>query len=521
MIRSMSLASHQTDKTAPPRKRESIAQSLAHYTPSVLFRNVVGILNTFIRPKLLNPQCFGLWSLLNTIPSYTCYLHLGSRDYMRFAIPRLEGLGDEEAALRVEASVFWGALVPNAGVAAALLVLAAAGRWLTTEMRIGLAAMAVLVVLTCVYEYCVNLMKGRQMFRDLSRGMYLRNASQLILSVLLMLYMGIYGLYIALPAAIIISLFYLRTRYPFERVGRFSWPVYLDMVREGYPLAIFAFLMNLMVSSGRLLVAGYLSTEEVGYYALSTLALSGMLDFPGAAREVIEPRIMEEAHTLHDPSVLDRYIYRPLVINACYLPLIIAPLYFLIPPLIEWLLPLYVKGIAPLQAVLFGFYFLAVFYPLRGIIVACHRQKEAALLTALGVLINVGFSLIALKTGFGILGVSVANSASYAVLLLLMAGLLYWRCGIRFPIAKVWPVMAAFLLLCAAVWASRTLIQPLTGGGFMGAIIQSTLLVGLGFVLVTLAEYKIPLLRGLSPLSILRTMVCKRPGSNSPSSGSV
>lgn len=517
----MSFSSHQRAQCVPPRKRESIAKNLAHYTPSVLFRNVVGLLNTFIRPKLLNPHWFGLWSLLNVIPSYASYLHLGSRDYMRFAIPRLEGLGDEEAVLRVEASVFWGALIPNAGVSAALLMLAAAGRWLTTEMRIGLAAMSLLVLLTCVYEYCVNLLKGRQMFRDLSRCMYLLNSSQLVLSVVLMLYMGIYGLYIALPAAMIIALFYLRTRYPFGQVGRFSWPVYLEMVREGCPLTVFAFLMTFMVSSGRLLVAKYLSTEEVGYYALSTLALSGLLDFPGAAREVIEPRIMEAADTLKDQAVLDQYLYRPIVINACYLPLIIAPAYFMIPPLIQWLLPLYVKGIAPLQTVLFGFYFLAVLYPLRGIIVACHRQKEAALMMALGVLVNVGLSLIALKASFGILGVSVANSASYAVLLFLMAGLMRLRCGISFPIAKVWPVFVSFLLLCAAVWASRLLIQPLTGGGFAGAAIQSALVLGMGFVLVTLAEYKIPLLQGLSPLSILRTMVSKSPKAKSTPPGTV
>ena len=118
-----------------------------------------------------------------------------------------------------------------------------------------------------------------------------------------MLYMGLYGLFIALPLSVIIGLIYLRSRCPLEPAGRFSWPVYLELVREGGPLAIFAFLMTLMITSGRLLVAGYLTTEEVGYYALATLALRGMLNFPGAAREVVEPRIMEKADTLHLEAV--------------------------------------------------------------------------------------------------------------------------------------------------------------------------------------------------------------------------
>jgi len=388
-------------------------------------------------------------------------------------------------------------------------VLAAISRF-ETDLRIGLVAMAVLTVLTCVYEYCAALMKGRQMFRVLARGVYLRNSAQLLLSVLLMFYFGVYGLFIALPSALIIALLYLRTCYPFERVGRFSLPVYYEMVREGYPLAVSGFLLTLMVTAGRLLVAGYLTTEEVGYYALSTLALTGLLHFPGAAREVVEPRIMEEADALRDPAVLDRYLYRPLAINACYLPLIIGPLYFLLPVLINWILPLYTKGIVPLQITLFGFYFLAVFFPLRGIIVANHLQKRAAGLMVFCVLVNIGFSLVALETGFGIIGVAVANSASYAVLLVAMAFLLRRCCGIRFPLEKIWLAIVAFPLLCAAIWASRVWVEPWVGTGLIGAILQSALFFGTGLALATLAEYKVSLLKGLSPLSVLRTMLAKR-----------
>ncbi len=499
---------NQTPGAPTPHKRDSVARNLAHYTPSVIFRNIAGILNTLIRPKLLGPQGFGLWSLLIVIPSYTTYLHLGSLTYLRFAIPRLEAQGDEEGVRRLRASVFWGTLIPNLGVAIALLILAAAGRFETT-VRIGLAAMAPVVVLRCIYMHCITLMKGHQRFRDLSRVLYLRNALQLILSILLILYLGIYGLFIALPVTLIVSLLYLHSRYPVGHGGHFSGKVYIEMVREGFPLAVFAFLMTLMVTSGRLLVASYLTPEEVGYYALATLALRGMLNFPGAAREVIEPRIMEQADMLHDEAMLDRYLYRPLVLNACYLPLMIAPLYFLLPPLIEWMLPLYKQGIVPLQIVLFGFFFLAVFYPMRGIIVAHRLQKTMALLTVVCVLINIGLSILALESGFGIIGVSLANSASYALVPVLMAALLRRKRGVHFPLAKVWPVLTAFPLLCAGIWASRAWVGPWVGSGFVGAIIQSALLFGIGLALLIIAEHKMSLLKGISPLSILRTMLRK------------
>ncbi len=499
---------NQTLDARTPRKHDSIATNLAHYTPSVLFRNIVGVLNTLIRPKLLNPHGFGLWSLLSIIPTYSRYLHLGCRDYMRFAVPRLEAQDDDDAIRRIEISVFWGSLTPNIGVAIALLILASMNRF-DTDVRAGLAVMAVLTVLTCVYEFYATLMKGHQLFRALSHGMYLRNTVQLVLSVFLMMHLGLYGLFIALPLSLIFGLIYLNRCCSFNPFGGFSRAAYFEMVREGWPLTAFTFLMTLMITSGRLLVAGWLTTEEVGYYALATLALRGMLNFPGAAREVVEPRMMQELDTLQSETMLDRYLYRPLVINACYLPLIIAPLYFLLPPIIEWLLPRYTPGIVPLQTVLLGFYFLAVFYPMRGIIVAHRQQKAAALLAGIGVLINIGLSLLALTAGFGIIGVAGANSASYAVLFFLMAGLLRQRQGIRFPLSKIWPVLAAFPLLCASIWASRLWLEPKVGAGFIGAMIQSALLFGLGLVLVTIAEYNLSLLKGLSPLSILRTILRK------------
>ena len=504
MIRCMSSAS----QSSPTRKHHSVTKNLMHYAPSVVFRNVVGLLNTFIRPKLLSPQSFGLWSLLVVIPDYSTYLPLGSRDYMRFEIPRLEALGDEKAIQEIEASVFWGALLPNLGIALALLVLSVVSHF-ATEVRVGLVSVAIFVVLNNIYIHGLTLMRGRQMFRDLSHLIYFFNTTRLVLSILLIYFFEIYGLFIALPINLILALFFLRSRCPVFPSGRFSRKVYFEMIRGGFPLTVLSFMMTLMMTSGRLLIAGCLTTEEVGYYALSTLALSGLLKFPGAAREVVEPRIMEKADSLHNEGILDRYLYQPLVLNACYLPLILAPLYFLLPALVEWLLPRYIQGIVPLQIIILGFYFLATFYPLRGFVVALRLQTGTALLASLAVLINVGLSFAALKAGFGIVGVAAVNSASYALLLIFVAVLLRLRRNISFPFSKIWPVFTAFPVLCISIWGSHLLIEPWVGSGLIGALVQAALFFGVGLVLLTVAEHNMKLLKGVSPLSLFRTILQK------------
>jgi len=493
---------------ASPQKRNSVARNLAHYTPSILFRSIVGVLNTIIRPKLLTPEWLGVWSLLNVIPSYTRYLHLGSRDYMRFYVPRLAIQEKNDELARVESSVFWGSLTPSLAVALALLLLAGFGAH-TQEIRAGLVTMAALAVLTCLYEYHATVMKAHQLFRELSRGMYLRNASQLILSVTLMYRYGLYGLFIAVPSAQALGLLYLYAHSPRRRPGGFSWRLYASMVGEGLPLALFAFLMTLMITSGRLIVAAGLSREEVGYYALAAMALNGMLAFPGAAREVVEPRIMEEADGIRRPEVLNRYLYQPLVLNACYLPLIIIPLYFMLPPLIRAFLPLYGPGVPALQIILLGFYFLAVFYPLRGIIVACRLQRHVAALMVVCISVNVGLSFLAIRMDAGITGVAVANTVSYAFLLFIMAALLRRVRNIRFPLKKVWPVLVAFPLSCASIWLSQSLIGSRIENEWLGAVLQAGLLTPAGLGLITLAEHKLSILEGVSPLSGLKAVLRK------------
>lgn len=507
----MSTASDPTCDS-PPSERSSLAQNLAHYTPSVLFRSVAGIANLLIRPRLLSPDWFGLFSLLNVIPGYCSYLHLGSRDYMRFAVPKLEAEERHDEVLRQEAAVFWGTIVPNIAVAVVLMLLAAFGGF-DTDMSIGLAGMSVLVLVTCMYEHAVNVLKGHQMFRELSRGMYVRNASQLVLSVTLMLMFGFYGLLIALPLALLLGLVYLWGCYPFAKVGRFRFTVYSGLVGEGFPLAASAFLMVLMVTNGRLLVAGYLSNSKdlVGCYALGTLALNGMLQFSGAAREVVEPRIMEQADTLRDPVVLNQYLYRPLVVNACCVPIIIAPLYFLLPPLIDWFLPKYSPGIPPLQVALFGFYFLALFYPLRGIIVATGMQVASALVLLLCLGINVGLSLVALERQVGITGVAIANSISFAALLILTVAALNRLRGVPIALRKTWPIVAGFPILVGIVFASQTWVEPLLPAGLTGAVIQSVIATGLGLTLLSLAASRLEILGRTTPVAMLKTMLSKKP----------
>ncbi len=118
--------------------RDSIFVNILHYASSSIFQKLLGVFTALARPKLLSPELFGLWSVLNVLPNYASYLHLGSRSSMRFLIPVYETRGEEEKISATKAAVYRGTLLPTL-LFALVLLLSALFLDLQIEMRIGLS----------------------------------------------------------------------------------------------------------------------------------------------------------------------------------------------------------------------------------------------------------------------------------------------------------------------------------------------------------------------------------------------
>lgn len=435
-----------------------------------MFRQLGGLVNTFVRPKFLTPEWFGLWNLLNVIPAYSTYLHLGARDYLRYILPYHEARGEHEDIIQARAVVFWGAMVPNTVVALILIGFAAWGH-VEMDVRAGLAAMAVIVVLTSYYEYCLTVLKGHQQFATLSNGNYLRTGSMLLLSIGLMIPFGIYGLYVAIPVSLLLVILYFRTRHRFEERIPFDGGLFIRMVKAGFPITAFAFLTTAMVTSGRLVVAGTLGNEQLGYYAISAMMLRGLLTLPGATREVVEPKMMEVRDQLRSPDTVRKYLVQPLLSSALYLPLIVGPSIFILPLFIHWVLPEYAPGIEPCQILLVGFYFLGMNYTLRGMLVGLGLTTWASLIMGVLLGVNVGLSLWLVHQGYGLNGVALGNTISY--LLLYVA--LMWLLMVQIPgregmkgLGQIWALMLLSMIWPGLLW--------LSGGHQVSDGIGSTLL---------------------------------------------
>ncbi|HEY5674999.1 MAG TPA: FkbM family methyltransferase [Malonomonas sp.] len=417
----------------PDKTNRTTLDSIIKYSSSNVYRRLLGLVNAFIKPKLLSPELFGLWSLLALISSYATYSDLGARVAMRYRIPYHQGRQEQLQIDEVEAAAFHGSLALRMLLVLGLS-LAAVFYPLEQKVRIGLLTIAIIVLIQWYHGYFISLLKARQQFNLIANANYIKASVTTFAGIILLFFFNIYGAYLTAILAFIVPLLYLQRRHPLGVPHGFQKNVFISLIRQGFPVMAFNLLILLIGSSDRFLVVAFLGTEQLGYYAIAGMVFGALLQIPGAAREVLEPKLLQSLGEGNDEGFQD-YFVTPLLTTAYLMPFMIGTATLLLPPLLDLLLPRYLPAVLPTQIILLGGYFVALAYVTRGIIVAENRQLRAAVLMAIVLGINLLLSASLLQLGYGLIGVAVGSCCSF--LLLAAALLLFVQRGHRTD--TVWP----------------------------------------------------------------------------------
>lgn len=404
--------------------------NILHFSGSNLYRHLLGFLTSLFRPMALGPELYGLWNLMNIIPTYGSYLHLGSRTAMRYAIPQMRSRQEDILIAKTKKSVVSGSLLINGIIGLLLLLVAAFGDY-RGEHQHGLIAFAVVLVLTCFYEHSISELKGEQNFLLVSKANYVRFSLNFLLTAALIFQFKFYGALAALILSMLITLLFVGRRYPLTVPGYLDIPLFISKVKFGWPIVILDVVTLLLRSIDKLLIAAYIGTNALGLYAIATMILGPLMNIPGASREVVEQALMARDDGLNQKQKLEDYYFKPLRYTAYLMPALIGCTYLPLPIFIDIALPDYKEAVEPTQILLISSYFLALSYPCRGIIVANKWQMKAAGFAIIAALANLGLSFTMLENGFGIEGVAMSTGISFALLFLILFSFVFHQSGLR------------------------------------------------------------------------------------------
>jgi len=403
---------------------KSLSSNIVHYVSSNVFRQVLSFITNFIRPRFLSPEQFGLWNLLNLLPSYSTYSHLGSRSTMQYLVPFHAARGNSQDIREIMGSAYYGSLAVNLVITAGATAVAFFAQ-VSTEARIGLVTMAVVTILTWRFEFFLAQLKCFQQFRTLAASHYLRATATFFLTLLVIPFQ-LYGAFAATVLSLIVALLFLSGRISLPRNLVFRFSRYRELVSRGIPILLVGGYVELMRSTDKLIISFFLGKDQLGFYGLAATVIGFLSQIPGASREVLEPRMMADLDRMGTEESVREYFLKPLATAIFYMPLLSVPIYFLAGPTISFALPRYVAAILPCKILALGVYFVALTYLFRGIIVASHVEYRASLYLGAALLANAAITATLLLSGFGIVGVAAGNNVSgfilFVMLLFLVAG---------------------------------------------------------------------------------------------------
>lgn len=478
------------------KDKESITKTIVRYSSSKVYQQILALLTAFIRPKLLSPELFGLWNILNLIPTYAAYSHLGTHSIMFYKIPYHEERKESSKCIGIRDSVFYGTLYLNISIAMGLIIYSFQGG-IATHVRLGLLTMACVVILNWYYDNYIILLKSYQDFRQTTSTFYIRATIAFFLNAICIFYFKIYGAYLAIILSSVIIIFFLKTQHPSLFYYAFKYHLFIELVKKGLPIMIYNFSAILISTSNRIIISSFLGTEQVGYYGIADMVLGFIIQIPGTAREVIEPRMMQDINKNSMERQLSDYFIKPTFHTAYLMPLLIVPIFFFLPVVIPLMLPKYVNGILPAQIIVLGSFFIAMSCAARGVIVAYNWQSKALAVMAFGLFMNTVMSILFLKFGLGINGVAIGSSISFCILFVSLFlfiknksnhSLLNWR-------KNIIELFCPFLIMIATVLLLEYASKLIPTNIYFAAFLKLAVFCLIMFFVIKNAQKKYPFLR--------------------------
>jgi O-antigen/teichoic acid export membrane protein len=445
-------------------------RALAGYAGSGAALKGLRLLYAYAKPKFLEPTQLGIWNLLNLIPAYASYLHLGARTAMLYRLPALYADGRLEEAETLKGTVYYFTLAYSGILALALLGLALWGSF-ETVIRVGLFTVALLVLLNAYQEFQYSTLKAEQRFDLISRANLANTLALALVGVPLLYWFGLYGLFVSAVLIKALVVIYLSRKRPLRVCRVFDFPLLKALIAHGFPIMAYNFALFLLATADRILIALFLGPAAVGFYAVAMVAAEFLLQVPAAAREMLEPRLMASQQRAGEGLLWRRYLLAPVARTALYFPFLIAAVAFLAEDILTLILPRYVDSALPAVWLAHGCFFLAMIHVMRGMLVAKGLQTRVIPIHLLGIVSNVLISLFAIRQGWDIVGVAVATAVSYAlVFVFIMRYLLRHGPADARPRAGHGAVLATpFIGVLLAVPLSD-LLGPWLGGGMLQSL---------------------------------------------------
>jgi len=475
----------------PDRRIRSAGYDATVYTAGMLLAQVLLFVAGLAQRRLLGPTAAGYWSLIGNCTVLFSLTSLGALDGASRQIPLHRGRGDLRTAGSASDTGASFSLLATviAGSGLAALALVFGSHW-NPELRYGLVLAGLIGPVQKLADAHEEIVQSTKRFSVSSLVALVEAAVTVVLQTAAVWALGYWGMFLG-QLLIIAGAFCVWRRMGIAGVRRpaFRWriepPRLRELIRFGVPIMLNGQLWGLFLVVDNLIVAGFLSVRQLGYYALACSATTYIMVLPKSVAAALAPRMSERYGETGSASAVSRYSTGGQQLMAfMLLPVLVAGAFFFMPVLIRQALPAFAPAVAVVRIMVAGSFFVSLTsLPTKALLASGHRWS-VTWLTFSSLVVNGTANLIAVVVlGGGLTGAALAVSISYAAAFLLLTTVAGARSGGGgLPMRHVVEIFAAFAYTAAAMWG----VEVLLGGGG-GALLSDVANATAKFALMVIA----------------------------------
>jgi len=471
-------------------KKKEILKDAGIYALSSYAAQVLDVFTGILLRRFLGPAQMGVWAFLQVIINYAKHASLGVTSATTRDVPYYLKKGDNEKAEETKNLVF-SFTVFSAGVTSAGVVIFALFKRdvYSKEIFSGLLVVAAIILLQRIYNLYVVLLRAHKAFVFAGFLNIFSSVLGLLLALGLAWPFKLIGFFasVILNYVLCLAVLYWKTPYRFSFL--FSWKKMAPLFDLGAAMLVSDVLRTFLASADRIMIAKFLSFEQLGLYSIALMANNYLYSLPNMFGVILFPHFQELYAERDNPKDLVKYLIKPSLGLAFLFPLPLALVWIFSHWLVPAFLPDYLDGLAALKLVILGSFFMALTHPFSNFLVTVRKHWQLIPLQILLIASAYGFSAWFLHEGRGIEGVALASlitaflnflffsAASFRILKLTKGvGLFYFQ------------VILAFAYSTGALASVGWLTRDFSGAHLGTAFLQSALFALMALPLMVLAE---------------------------------
>jgi len=355
---------------------------------------------------LLQPEIYGIWSVLKSLQDSTAFSNLGASHALLREIAINKGRREQQSLQSTSLNL---ALMVTLAISAVLLTLSFTPVLsnIGPELRISIMVMMLSVV---TYHIPRQLLAHKD-FYFLARYLLIYALLNSIFSLVAVYFWGLTEMLWGLVLTHILAILFVLKNGRISFSTHFNGPLAAKLIGSGLPVMVGAALFFFLRAADQFLVYAFIGATASGYYAISNFVAMTVTQIPVALASALFPRMMERHTGGASRQEIEHLFFEPLKLICVGVPILLGLTYFALEPMLVYVLPSYLPALDVIRIALLGIFFQSIWSLSHPLLLAFEKQRQQMQIGVGLLVLNIVAVYLTIRNGGSVEAVSWVASA--------------------------------------------------------------------------------------------------------------